>query len=283
MLRKAMAAGIPLGTVLGDCAYGHSGPLRRACRDLGLPYALGVMPTDRVWRLDRRGRRIDDAPVAIEDFAIGLGPGGYRKTTWRQGSKAPLSSYFAMERVHMVQGEGIDDGEPEDVLLLMEWERGESAPSKLYVLWSPQASGRRITRKKAVRIVKQRWRTERVYEDLKGELGLDHFEGRRFRGWHHHVSVALACFAFVVAERVRAIPPSARREGRTCSQQGSTGTSLRRFVHHRTPGDRALSRIQVAAPLSLLPQSPVLAPSAEHPITWCSCTHHHLKSEPVTQ
>ncbi len=283
MLRRAMAAGVPLGTVLGDCAYGHSGRLRLACRELGLPYALGVMPNDRVWRLDRRGRRIDEAPVAIEDFAMGLGPGGFRKTTWRQGSKAPLSSYFAMERVHMVQGEGMDDSEPEDVLLLMEWERGESAPSKYCVLWSPQASGRRITRKKAVRIVKQRWRTERVYEDLKGELGLDHFEGRRFRGWHHHVSVALACFAFVVAERVSAFPPSARGEGRARSQQGTTGTSLRGFVHHRTPDDRALSRSQVAASLPLLPQSPAFAPSPEFPITWCSCSHCHLNPEPVTQ
>jgi SRSO17 transposase len=56
----------------------------------------------------------------------------------------------------------------------------------------------------------QRWRTERVYEDLKGELGLDHYEGRRFPGWHHHVSVALCCYAFIVAERVRRFPPSAR-------------------------------------------------------------------------
>jgi hypothetical protein len=86
------------------------------------------MPTDRVWRLDRRGRRIDDAPVAIEDSAVGLGRGAFRRTTWRQGSKVPLSSYFALERVHMVQGDGIDEGEPEHVGLLMEWERGESAP-----------------------------------------------------------------------------------------------------------------------------------------------------------
>jgi len=60
--------------------------------------------------------------------------------------------------------------------------------------------------------VMQRWRTERVYEDLKGELGLDHFEGRRFPGWHHHISVALCCYAFVIAERVRRFSP--RPEGR---------------------------------------------------------------------
>lgn len=68
-----------------------------------------------------------------------------------------------------------------------------------------------MTTKKLVRLVMQRWRTERVYEDLKGELGLDHYEGRRLPGWHHHVSVVLACNAFVVAERARLFPPSAGR------------------------------------------------------------------------
>nr|WP_224249972.1 hypothetical protein [Hyalangium gracile] len=67
-----------------------------------------------------------------------------------------------------------------------------------------------MTQKQLIRLVMQRWRTERVYEDLKGELGLDHYEGRRFPGWHHHVSVALCCYAFIVAERVRRFPPSAQ-------------------------------------------------------------------------
>jgi SRSO17 transposase len=280
MLRRAAAAGVPRGTALGDSAYGHSSPLRRACRELEFPYALGVMATDRVWRLDRRGRRIDDEPVAIEDFAVGLGRGAFRKTTWRQGSKAPLSSYFAMERVHMVQGDGIDDGEPEAVGLLMEWERGESAPPKYHVLWQPRGSGRRLTRKQAVRIVKQRWRTERVYEDLKGELGLDHFEGRRFRGWHHHVSVALACFAFVVAERVRAFPPSAREEDRASTQPGATGTPLRGFLHHRAPRNRTRPR-QVASPLPLLPPTQPLPSPFD--LIWCSCGRNHSDDSPVTQ
>jgi len=280
MLKRAAAAGVPRGTVLGDSAYGHSSPLRRACRELEFPYAVGVMPTDRVWRLDRRGRPIDGEPVAIEDFAIGLGRGAFRKTTWRQGSKTALSSYFAMERVRMVQGDGIDQGEPENVWLLMEWERGESAPTKYHVLWLPHTSGRRLTRKKAVRIVKQRWRTERVYEDLKGELGLDHFEGRRFRGWHHHVSVALACFAFVVAERVRAFPPSAREEDRAGAEPVPTGTPLRGLLHHRTPRDRARAR-QVASPLSLLPPSPPLASPFD--LIWCSCGRKYPEGRPVTQ
>lgn len=69
--------------------------------------------------------------------------------------------------------------------------------------------GRRMSHKQIVRICKNRWRTERMYQDLKGELGLDHFEGRSFPGWHHHVSVVLCCYAFVVAERFGAFPPSA--------------------------------------------------------------------------
>jgi SRSO17 transposase len=68
---------------------------------------------------------------------------------------------------------------------------------------------RDVSKKHLIRLAKERWRTERVYEDLKGELGLDHFEGRRFPGWHHHVSVALSCYAFVIAERARRFPPCA--------------------------------------------------------------------------
>jgi len=68
-----------------------------------------------------------------------------------------------------------------------------------------------MTKKQIVRTIKERWKTERAYQELKGELGLDHFEGRSYTGWHHHVSVVLCCYAFVVAERVRAFSPPCRR------------------------------------------------------------------------
>jgi SRSO17 transposase len=71
-----------------------------------------------------------------------------------------------------------------------------------------------MSKKQIIRLLKERYRTERVYEEMKGELGLDHFEGRSFPGWHHHVSVVLCCYAFVVAERVRHFPPKARRSRR---------------------------------------------------------------------
>ena len=102
-----------------------------------------------------------------------------------------------------------DDGteleEREDVWLAIEWRDGEAEPAKYHLTTLP----RRMTKKEIVRIIKERWRTERVYQELKGELGFDHFEGRSFPGWHHHVSVVLCCYAFVVAERLRRFPPSA--------------------------------------------------------------------------
>ena len=114
-----------------------------------------------------------------------------------------LQSRFARIRVVVDR----DDGHPrEPEWLLVEWPEGESAPTK-FVLSTLPAS---ISCKQMVRTVKSRWRIERSYEDLKGELGLDHYEGRSFVGWHHHVSVVLACYAFLVAEHVRSFPPSAR-------------------------------------------------------------------------
>ena len=89
-----------------------------------------------------------------------------------------------------------------------EWPDGEEKPTKFTLTTLPQ----RRSKKQIVRIVKERWRTERVYEELKGELGLDHYEGRSFVGWRLHVSVALCCFAFVIAERVQHFPP--RQDGK---------------------------------------------------------------------
>jgi SRSO17 transposase len=68
-----------------------------------------------------------------------------------------------------------------------------------------------MSKKQIVRTLMERWKTERVYQELKGELGFDHYEGRSFVGCHHHVSVVISCYAFVAAERVRAFPPSAAR------------------------------------------------------------------------
>ncbi|HVZ34983.1 MAG TPA: transposase [Polyangiaceae bacterium] len=120
-----------------------------------------------------------------------------------------MSSRFCFVRVKTTHDDGIAIADRDPLWLVAEWPENEPAPTKFTLTTLP----RRMSRKQIVRILKERWRTERMYEDLKGELGLDHFEGRSFPGWHHHVSVVLCCYAFVIAERVGAFPPSARRDG----------------------------------------------------------------------
>jgi SRSO17 transposase len=208
MIRRAAEDGIPYGIVLADTAYGTSSAFRLELRRMGFDYAVAVDSTTKVWQLDRLARRYGEA-ISVKDLGCHLARRkAFRKTTWRQGTKHNLWAKFVALRVVPIHDDGIDPGHREDVWLLCEWPPDESAPTKFYFSTLPRST----TRKQLVRTIKERWRTERVYQDLKGELGLDHFEGRRFPGWHHHVSVALCCYAFVIAERVRRFPPTATRQ-----------------------------------------------------------------------
>jgi SRSO17 transposase len=204
MIEGALRAGLPKGVVLADADYGTKTVFRDMLNVLGLEYAVGVQGSGKL-----RVVGADDAlseRMTIEDVGLSLRR-KLRKVTWREGTKQTLHSRFARVRVVIDR----DDGRPRNAeWLLVEWPEGESEPTK-FVLSTLPAN---ISCKQMVRTVKSRWRIERSYEDLKGELGLDHYEGRSFVGWHHHVSVVLACYAFLVAEHVRSFPPSARSKGR---------------------------------------------------------------------
>ncbi len=210
MIRRAVAHGVSPGVVLGDSAYGSSREFREGVRAEGLHYAVGVDAKTSVWRLDKHAHPRGEA-VSVKDLAVQLHQRKeFRRCTWRKGTNEDLTARFAMRRVvpaydhHTSTAEG-QASRREHLWLLIEWRDGEPEPAN-YFLTSVSLR----TKKELVRLEMQRWRTERVYEDLKGELGIDHFEGRRFSGWNHHVSVALCCYAFIVAERVRRFPPSAR-------------------------------------------------------------------------
>jgi SRSO17 transposase len=217
LIQRAVDDGHPPGVVLADQAYGTSDEFRDGIRALGLHYAVAVDARTVVKVYDKQGRRRDEK-LSVKKLAMRIeAKGGFRRTTWRQGTKQPLSARFALRRVVWAGQAGKDErvlDEREAVWLLIEWRDGESEPANYFFCSIPE----RLTRKKLVRLVMQRWRTERAYQDLKGELGLDHYEGRRFPGWHHHVSVVLSCYAFVVAERARHFPPSARRPLEDVSQ-----------------------------------------------------------------
>lgn len=266
MIKRAIADGLPTGLVLADSAYGDNSEFRRHVRCEGLDYAVGLHRTTTVWRLDSLGRRTGD-PVSIGDLADAIGQKTFRRVTWREGTKGKMSSRFAAERVVLAQDDLVDPSQREVVWLLMEWPYGEKSATDFTATTLPA----NMSRRELVRRVKQRWRTERVYEDAKGELGLDHYEGRSFRGWNHHVSMVLVCFAFIVAERSRAFPPSARKAAtRKASHRhdgadgSSPGATLPRFLHHRAPGRRARTG-QVATPM------PPVSHATSGGTTWCSC------------
>jgi SRSO17 transposase len=206
MIRRAIEDDWPRGPVLADAAYGDSSAFRKEIRSLNLDYAVAISAKTKVWRVDKIGRRYRDS-IAVGDLAAELAeePGGFRKITWREGTKSPLHARFCRLRVVPFHNDGVTAKKRERVWLLCEWPEGEKAPSKFHLTTLPET----MTRRRMVRLIKQRWRIERTYQDLKGELGLDHYEGRRYPGWHHHVSVVLCCYAFVAAECVRRFPPSA--------------------------------------------------------------------------
>jgi SRSO17 transposase len=211
LIRRALADGIPRGVVLADKAFGASEDFRDGLDELQLSYAVGVDARSKVMVFDKRGRRRDER-ISVKNLALRIDSnGGFARCTWRHGTKRELTARFALRRVVWAGKPGKDncavDGR-KPVWLLIEWRDGEPEPANYFFCSLPVE---RMTRKKLVRLVMQRWRTERAYEDLKGELGLDHYEGRRYPGWHHHVSTVLACYAFVVAEHARHFSLTARR------------------------------------------------------------------------
>lgn len=204
MIERAVADGVPGEVVLADSFYGRWSGFRERIRELGLDYAVAVDSDTLVWPLDKLGRRRGEA-VLVRDLACRLGRIAFRRKTWREGTKGKLSSHFYFQRVKVAHDDGTEPADREPVWLVIEWPKGESKPTKFVLTTLP----RRMSKKRIVRTIKERWKIERTYQELKGQLGLDHFEGRSFTGWHHHVSVVLCCYAFVVAERIRSFSPSA--------------------------------------------------------------------------
>ena len=206
MIDRAVADKVPGDIVLADTAYGRSSKFRDTVRLQGFDYGVGVDATTKVVPLGPGGRS-QLAPLTAFAFARQLGKGAFRRITWRDGTNKKLASRFALRRVRLANDDGFPVEEHEPVWLLMEWPYGESEPSAFVVTNLPA----KMSNKEVVRRYKERYRTEQAYEEMKGELGLDHFEGRSFRGWHHHVSAVLSCYAFIVAERARSFFPSANR------------------------------------------------------------------------
>jgi len=221
-IRRARQRGLPQGVVLGDAGYGNDTDFRLALTQMEMTYVMGVQSTITVWKpgeepkpappyqgmgrppkLLRRDRK--HQPISAKNLALSLPADSWKKVNWRQGVNRKLQSRFAAVQVRPAHRD-YWQAEPHPAeWLLMEWPAGESEPTKYWLSTLPA----NISLKQLVRLAKHRWIIERDYEELKQELGLGHYEGRGWRGFHHHATLCIAAYGFLVAERNR-FSPSAR-------------------------------------------------------------------------
>jgi SRSO17 transposase len=221
-IRVAAAANLDRGVVLADAAYGVNTKFRDGITELNLTYVVGVQGSITVWepgqqplpakprgRMGRPPRLLQRCkghqPVSVKQLAMSLPSDCFREVTWREGTDRKLQSRFAAVRVRPAHRD-YEKAEPyPEEWLLIEWPRGEAEPTKYWLSTLPEN-----TKLKAlVKMAKHRWIIERDYQELKQELGLGHFEGRNWRGFHHHATLCIAAYGFLVAERNR-FSPSAR-------------------------------------------------------------------------
>jgi SRSO17 transposase len=219
LIDTALEWEVPGLPVVADSAYGNDFSFRAALRERGLDYAVAVEPTTKVWREDPnaipvpaskstgRPRRFAPSsafaePEDLRAIALALPASAWQSVTWRAGTKGPMSSRFARVKVWAAHGWKAQKHPPRVAeWLLVEWPEGAIAPSDYWLAQlGPQTSGLR----RLVRTARARWRVETDYRELKEELGLDHYEGRHWPGWHHHVTLVSMAFAFLRCEQARA-------------------------------------------------------------------------------
>jgi len=222
-IRAACQADLPRGVVLMDAGYGANTQLRTDISTIGLTYVAGIPPNTTVWapgteplraknwsghgrppKLIRRDGK--HRPVSVKELALNLPARAWRTITWREGSAEPLTSRFARIRVRAAHRDyNLTKSRPEEWLLI-EWPKGENAPAKYWL----STLAEKIAFNRLVDLTKLRWRIERDYQELKQEVGLGHFEGRGWRGFHHHATLCIAAYGFLISER-ETIPPSGPR------------------------------------------------------------------------
>jgi SRSO17 transposase len=221
-IKAARTAGLPQGVVLMDAGYGNDTGLRTDITALGLCYVAGIGPNTSVWppgeapvppqsrtgrgRPQTRLQRGPHQPISVKTLALSLPPEAWQTITWREGTADWLSSRFARRRVRPAHRDNLLSEVRAEEWLLIEWPEDETEPTKYWFSTLPEdAAFDRL-----VDLTKLRWRIERDYQELKQELGLGDYEGRGWRGFHHHATLCIAAYGFLIAER-GAIPPSGPR------------------------------------------------------------------------
>jgi len=213
-IRSLVNQDVPRGVVLADAAYGNDNGFRDGLVSLQLSYAVGIQSSTTLWppdmaplppppkgKMGRPSRLLQrdewHQPLTAKQLALCLGTTDLHKVSWREGTRGKMRSRFAAMRVRVAHRDYWRKQPHPEQWLLIEWPAGEKEPTKYWLSNLPAS----ISLRKLVAIAKLRWRIERDYEELKQELGLGHFEGRNWRGFHHHATLSIAAYGFLVLER----------------------------------------------------------------------------------
>jgi len=199
--------------VLGDQAYGNDTKLRTRLHDDGIEYVLSIGPECTVFdpgtvftvperKPGSRGRapsllRADRKPRSITELLGDLDPDAFQTVAFRDIDGGQLNSRFALVRVIAANPVEQRHRDPREEWLIIEWPEGHAAPSDYWISNLPADT----TPEALARLARLRWMIELDYKQLKGELGLDHYEGRSYRGFHHHCSLVTAAHGFLTLQR----------------------------------------------------------------------------------
>jgi SRSO17 transposase len=230
-LRKLLAEGAPRHCVLADAGYGADADFRRTLDEMGLLYVVGVTSAIAVWPPSvqplppmpyagkgrppvmprRTGQR---QPMSVKKLAKALPAQRWQTISWREGTNETLSGRFAALRVRHAGGNsGRARLQPEQWLLI-EWPAEQAEPTKYWLSTLPEDTALNDL----VGAAHQRWRIERDYQELKQDFGLGHYEGRNWRGFHHHASLCIAAYGFLMGERLIAQQPAGGKKNFTARQ-----------------------------------------------------------------
>jgi len=219
-IQTLLTEGVPRAPVVADAGYGDTTAFRESLTAAGLAYVVGVKRETTAWppgetprppkRWRGRGRpptrvrrTATHTPQSLKELAVALPTSAWRTVTWREGTRGAMRSRFTRLRVRPAHRDEKRAAPWPEEWLLIEWPRGDAEPTKYWLSTLPAT----MSIADLVRLAKLRWRIERDYQELKDELGLDHFEGRGWRGFHHHGALCIAAYAFLAAERARLSPP----------------------------------------------------------------------------
>ena len=245
---------LPKAPVVADSAYGNDFLFREALRQRELSYVVAVQKVTKVWSSDpnlvpvrpsiapgplRRFVALEDLPEArnLLEVARELPASAWKMITWREGTKGPMRSRFALVKVWASHGFSTQrhfKRVPE--WLLIEWPKGEEAPTKYWLGYF--GADVRPTLRQMVKLAHARWRVELDYREMKDELGLDHFEGRHWIGFHHHITLVSLAYAFLRCEQLRS--KKSRHADSANSPPGTSGRSHQNVrpmpvVHDQVP------------------------------------------------